>query len=71
MFTVLTYVSAGYGIAVVSQSLTRVSLPNVVYRKIAAEPAPHTMVAVMHRRNEVSRAVRMFVDFMRRRALRE
>jgi DNA-binding transcriptional LysR family regulator len=69
IFTVLTYVSAGYGIAVVSQSLTRIALPNVVYREINADPRPETQVAVMYRRNETSRAVRMFVDFMRRRSV--
>jgi DNA-binding transcriptional LysR family regulator len=70
IFTVLTYVSAGYGIAVVSQSLTRIALPNVVYREIAADPGPETKVAVLHRRNEASPAVRIFVEFMRRRAVR-
>jgi DNA-binding transcriptional LysR family regulator len=70
IFTVLTYVSAGYGIAVVSQSLTCISLPNVVYREIA-DPVPETLVAVMHRRNEKSPATQMFIDFMRRRALRD
>jgi DNA-binding transcriptional LysR family regulator len=71
IFTVLTYVSAGYGIAVVSQSLTRIALPNVVYREIASEPKPETKVAILHRRSEASPAVRMFVEFMRRRRTSE
>jgi DNA-binding transcriptional LysR family regulator len=70
IFTVLTYVSAGYGIAVVSQSLARIALPNVVYREIASEPKPETRIAVLHRRNEASPAVRLFVEFMRRRVVR-
>lgn len=66
-FTVLTYVSAGYGIAIVSQSLSKIALPNVIYRKIESANLPSTSVTVMHRRDEPSPAVRGFIEFVRRR----
>jgi DNA-binding transcriptional LysR family regulator len=66
IFTVLTYVSAGYGLAVVSKSLTRIQLPNVVYRDIDAEKVPETIVALMHRRVEPSPAIDLFLKFMKR-----
>lgn len=66
-FTVLTYVSAGYGIAAVSKSMSQVALPNVVFREI--EDAPQTTTAFLHRRNETSAAIRAFIKFMRGRAI--
>jgi len=70
-FTVLTYVSAGYGIAAVSKSLTTVALPNVVYREIDAPNVPQTTVAVLHRLGEPAPAIKSFIEFMRCRALRD
>lgn len=66
IFTVLTYVSAGYGLAVVSKSLARMELPNVVYREIDSEKVPETIVALMHRRVESSPAIDSFIKFMKR-----
>jgi DNA-binding transcriptional LysR family regulator len=68
-FTVLTYVSAGYGIAAISKSMSKIALPNVVYREIDSATLPQTAIAVLHRRNEQAPAIRAFIKFMRSRAL--
>ena len=69
MMTILTYVSIGYGIAVISKSMSRINIPNVVYRELAANPVPMSSVAFVYRRNDLSPAVALLTKFMRRHAL--
>jgi len=63
-FTVLTLVAAGFGVSVLSEALTRVNMPGVVFRKIIG--VAHTAdVALVHRRNESAPVVLSFINFMR------
>jgi DNA-binding transcriptional LysR family regulator len=66
-FTVMVLVSAGLGISVLSESLTRVGIRGVVFRKIVG--ATRTAdVAVVHRKNESAPVVKAFINFLRARA---
>jgi len=38
--TILTYVSRGYGIGVMPQTMTRMNIPNGVFREIATSSVP-------------------------------
>jgi DNA-binding transcriptional LysR family regulator len=66
MITILTYVSMGYGIAVISQSMANIAIPNVVCRAIAADPVPMSSIAFVYRRNDQSRAANLLTKYMRR-----
>ncbi len=70
MFTILTYVSIGYGIAVISKSMSNINIPNVVYREISGNPVPTTSIAFVYRRNDLSPAASLLTKFVRRHALR-
>jgi len=70
MFTILTYVSMGYGIAVISKSMSNINMPNVVYRELAGDSVPVSSVAFVYRRNDLSPAANLLTKFMRRHALR-
>jgi DNA-binding transcriptional LysR family regulator len=65
--TVLTLVAAGVGISVVSEALTRIALPGVVYRKIVGVTRMADHLAA-YRKNESAPVVLAFVDFLRARA---
>ncbi|MBI2713179.1 MAG: LysR family transcriptional regulator [Rhizobiales bacterium] len=67
VFTVLTLVAAGAGIGVVSEPLSRLAMPGIVFRKIA-DLTRTSDLAVVFRKNESSPAVKAFVDFLRARA---
>jgi DNA-binding transcriptional LysR family regulator len=69
MFTVLTYVSAGYGLGIISQSLSRLALPNIVFRELAVPKVPLSPIACVHRRNETAPAANAFIHAMRRHKL--
>jgi DNA-binding transcriptional LysR family regulator len=69
MFTILTYVSMGYGIAVISKAMSKINMPNVVYRELATKPIPMSSVAFVYRRNDLSPAANLLTKFMRRHAL--
>jgi DNA-binding transcriptional LysR family regulator len=69
MITVLTYVSIGYGIAVISKSMSRIDIPNVVYRELATSPVPMSSIAFVYRRNDLSPAADLLTKYMRRHAL--
>jgi DNA-binding transcriptional LysR family regulator len=69
MFTILTYVSMGYGIAVISKSMSKINIPNVVYRELATRPVPTSSVAFVFRRNDTSPATNQLINFMRSYAL--
>jgi DNA-binding transcriptional LysR family regulator len=62
-------VSAGFGIGVVSQSLTCLTLPNIVFRKLAVPKAPLSPIGCVHRSNETAPAVQAFIQAMRRRRI--
>jgi len=64
MTTVMAYVSAGYGIAAVSQDMASWHAPNVTFKKLAAS-APQVEYAFMYRSNESAPASRAFIDAMR------
>jgi hypothetical protein len=50
--TILTYVSMGYGIGVMPQTMTGMNIPNVVFREIATGSVPKSAIAFVHRRND-------------------
>lgn len=68
LFTVLTYVSVGYGIGVVSRSLSNIRLPNVVFRELGGPPAPQASIACIHRHNETAPAAKAFIQSLRQAA---
>jgi DNA-binding transcriptional LysR family regulator len=68
--TVLTYVSMGYGIGVIPQTMTRMNIPNVVFREIAANAAPKSAIAFVYRRNDTSPQTDLLIKHMRSHALR-
>lgn len=68
--TVLAYVSAGYGIAALSQDLENCRVPNVVFKKIAWNDAPQLAVAFMYRTNETAPASKALIEAMRAHALK-
>jgi DNA-binding transcriptional LysR family regulator len=68
--TVLAYVSRGRGIAVVAELLMKTTnAPNVVYRNIAADPAPQTSIAFVYGSNP-SPSAKLLIRHMQRHALR-
>ena len=68
--TILTYVALGYGIAVVPTLIRGVNVPNVVFRDIAANPAPFTTMAFVYRQNS-SPAANLLIKHMRQYALQQ
>jgi DNA-binding transcriptional LysR family regulator len=66
-FTVLALVGAGVGIGVLSESLSRIAMPGVIFRKIvgATRTSDHSAV---YRKNESAPVVRAFINFLRARA---
>jgi DNA-binding transcriptional LysR family regulator len=69
MFTILTYVSLGYGIGVVPQPISNLNIPNIVYREITANPIPTSSIAFIYRRNsDVSPSANLLLRYMRRHA---
>ena len=67
IFSVLTSVAAGTGITVVSEPLTNMKIPGIVYRKIVGTNRM-AEVSLVYRRNESAPATKVFIDFMRARA---
>ena len=63
--TVLTYVSAGYGIAAVSEEMSNCHVPNVTYRKINSQAMPDVVIAFIHRTDERAPACKAFIETMR------
>lgn len=64
MFTMLTYVSAGYGAALIPESLTRIQLPNVVYRQITGHRVM-SPIGFIHRSDERRPAACQLIRHMR------
>ncbi len=67
VFTVLTLVSAGVGAAVVSEALSRIQIPGVVYRDIVGAPRQADHV-VVYRKHERSPVITSFLKSLRRHA---
>jgi DNA-binding transcriptional LysR family regulator len=65
--SVLTSVSAGIGLGVLSEALTRISVPGIVFRKVnpVSRYSDH---AVVYRKNEGAPVIRAFVAKLRTRA---
>jgi DNA-binding transcriptional LysR family regulator len=68
--TILTYVSMGYGIGVIPLTMTRMNIPNVVFREIAASSVPKSAIAFVYRRNDSSPQTDLLIKHMRSHALR-
>ena len=68
--TVLACVSAGQGVAVVSEAFKNVNMPNVVYRDFAIKP-PMAPTSMIYRSDESSPAALAFIKFMRQHAISE
>jgi DNA-binding transcriptional LysR family regulator len=68
--TVLACVSAGHGVAVVSEAFKNVNMPNVVYRDFAIKP-PMAPTSLIYRSDESSPAAVAFIKFMRQHAISE
>jgi DNA-binding transcriptional LysR family regulator len=68
--TILTYVAMGYGIGVIAQTMTRINIPNVVYREIATSSVPKSAIAFIYRRNDSSPQTDLLIKHMRSHALR-
>jgi DNA-binding transcriptional LysR family regulator len=66
MISILSCVSAGQGVAVVSRAFTKLQLPNVLYREFKTDAPPTASIAFIYRDNESSSAARAFIKFMRR-----
>ena len=62
--TVVSFVAAGVGIAVVPEGLKVLARPGVVFR-LVAPPAPVTRLAVVHRAGELAPTVASFLDVVR------
>lgn len=67
IFSVLTLVGTGIGISVMSQPLTNVNMPGVVFRKVAGITRKAEL-ALVYRKNESSPVVKAFIEFLRARA---
>lgn len=68
--TILTYVSMGYGIGVMPQTMTMMNIPNVVFRDIATSSVPKSAIAFVCRRNDSSPQTDLLIKHMRSHALR-
>jgi DNA-binding transcriptional LysR family regulator len=66
VYGVLSYVACGFGVGVMGQSLSRLAVPNVVFRELAHGAAPLSPVACFHRRNETAPATMALIAAMNR-----
>jgi DNA-binding transcriptional LysR family regulator len=69
LITVLTYVSMGYGLGVIPQSMTKINIPNIVYREIPTAPMTKSSIAFVHRRDDSSPSANRLIKYMRGHAL--
>jgi DNA-binding transcriptional LysR family regulator len=68
-FSVLTSVSAGMGVGVLSTSLARIAVPGVVFRKIT-RPSRYSDHVVVFRKNEGAPVIKNFIAMLRAKARR-
>jgi DNA-binding transcriptional LysR family regulator len=69
LITILTYVSMGFGIAVIPQSMSAMNFPNIVYSDLAMTPLPTSSIVFAYRRNESSPSIALLIKHMQRHAL--
>ena len=64
VFTVIALVASGAGLAVLSDSLQRITMPGMVYREVegATRTSDHI---VAYRKNETEPVVKAFINFLR------
>jgi DNA-binding transcriptional LysR family regulator len=67
VFTVLALVAAGVGISVLSESLTRIAMPGVIFRELVGVTRMADHIAA-YRKNESAPVVRAFINFLRAEA---
>jgi DNA-binding transcriptional LysR family regulator len=67
VFSDLTLVSAGFGISIVSEAMLNLSIPGVVFRKLAGI-AQQAEFAIVFRRNEDAPVVKAFLALLRTKA---
>jgi DNA-binding transcriptional LysR family regulator len=63
-FTITTMVAAGFGIAVVPESLARIQIPGVIFRPLTRQSV-RAELAFAYRRDERSPAVKAFIQHVR------
>lgn len=67
IFSVMTLVAAGVGISVMSEPLTNIKMPGLVFRKVAGVTRK-AETSVVYRATETSPVVKAFIDFLRARS---
>jgi len=67
MFSLLTYVAAGFGLGIISAPMQNVSIPGVVYRKISGA-LQEAEIAVAFRKSESAPVVKSFIQRVRAKA---
>ena len=65
MVSILSYVSAGLGVAMVGKGFTRIDFPNVIYREFDMENPPIRTISFVYRKNEASPAAQALIKYMR------
>jgi len=65
LITVLTYVSMGCGVAVIPQSVSRINIPDVVFKDLATKTPASSSTAFVYRCDDPSPAVNLLIKFMR------
>jgi DNA-binding transcriptional LysR family regulator len=66
VYGVLSYVACGFGVGVMGKSMSRLAMPNVVFRDLAHPAPPQSPVACFHRRSETAAATVAFIQSMER-----
>ncbi|HKS86007.1 MAG TPA: LysR substrate-binding domain-containing protein [Pseudolabrys sp.] len=67
IFSLLTFVAAGFGLGVISGPMQNVTIPGVVYRKISGA-LQDAEIALAYRKSESAPAVRTFIQRVRENA---
>jgi DNA-binding transcriptional LysR family regulator len=70
VYGVLTYVAAGFGLGIMGKSMSKLAIPNVVFRELKHDSPPQSPVACIHRRNEKAPAAAAFIQAMGRHKLK-
>lgn len=65
MTSILAYVAAGFGIAVVPRSVSALKVPSVAFREFEGASQKLYPNVFVHRKNETSPATMAFIDFVR------
>jgi len=70
LLTIQTYASMDCGIGVMPQTMTRMNIPNAVFREIATSSVPKSVIAFVYRRNDSSPQTDLLIKQMRSHVLR-